>query len=124
MQQDFKLHGTSYQLRYRVCNKPSCRCHEGERHGPYWYAFPAGGGAVYVGKKLPDSVLVDLAQLHAKQEVIKKEIHEIEKRMSVLSSELHKLRGRKMDLYNYSIGEGDPSCLRSLATRPTRKKAS
>lgn len=24
---------------YNRCNKPSCHCRSGERHGPYWYGF-------------------------------------------------------------------------------------
>jgi hypothetical protein len=69
---DFMLHGVSYQCRYRVCNKPVCRCHSGQKHGPYWYAY--SDKLVYIGKVLPESVLVDLAQLKREQEPIKKKV--------------------------------------------------
>lgn len=42
---------------YTVCNKPSCKCHQGVKHGPYWvasYRDPSGQlRHHYFGKKLP-----------------------------------------------------------------------
>lgn len=112
---DFMLHGVSYQRRYRVCNKAGCRCHEGKKHGPYWYAF--SDKLVYIGKVLPDSVLVDLAVLEGKQEIIKKKIKALEVRERSLYRELEQVRELKKNLRLYSEGRGGPSCLRSLDTR-------
>lgn len=109
---DFMFHGVSYQCRYRVCNKPTCRCHEGQKHGPYWYAY--SDKLVYIGKVLPDKVLVDLAAFQAKQEVIKKKIRSLDDRERVLSKELYALQNLKRDLELYSAGYGSPSCLRSV----------
>ncbi len=109
---DFMLHGVSYQLRYRVCNKLPCKCHGGKKHGPYWYAY--SDRLVYIGKVLPDSVLVDLVQLKSKQDDIKKKIKSLEIQICSLSKELRKLEQLKMSLYLYSDGRGDPSCLRYL----------
>lgn len=109
---DFMLHGISYQCRFRVCNKPACRCHQGQKHGPYWYAY--SDKLVYIGKVLPDKVLVDLVQLKDKQEVIKKKIRALEVRERALYKELDEVQTLKHNLHQYSVGRGSPSCLRSL----------
>ena len=48
----------TYQLQYRKCGKPTCRtCHEGQGHGPYWYAYWREGSRLrsgYVGKVHPN----------------------------------------------------------------------
>lgn len=108
---DFMLHGVSYQCRYRVCNKPTCRCHKGQKHGPYWYAY--SDKLVYLGKDLPSEVLVSLAQLKHKQEPIKKKVQSLEVRINALRKELVSLENLRRDLLLYSRGEGSPSCLRS-----------
>jgi hypothetical protein len=119
---DFMLHGISYQCRYRVCNKSSCRCHSGKKHGPYWYAY--SDRLVYIGKVLPENVLVDLARLEGKQEFIKKKIKALDVRERALSKELREVRELKEKLRLYSEGRGDPSCLRIFDTRPTRNLVS
>ncbi len=45
----------TYQLQYRRCGHPGCKCaREGKRHGPYWYAFwrddQGRMQSVYLGK--------------------------------------------------------------------------
>jgi|CXWL01.1.fsa_nt_gi hypothetical protein len=109
---NFMLHGVSYQLRFRVCNKPVCRCHEGQKHGPYWYAY--SDKLVYIGKVLPDKILVDLAKLKCEQEPIKKKVRSLDVRISALSKELVSLQNLRRDLQLYSAGYGSPSCLRSV----------
>ncbi len=49
--------GTIYQLEYKRCGKPTCRCArpDAQRHGPYWYAYWREGGKTksrYIGKHL------------------------------------------------------------------------
>ncbi len=49
--------GTTYQLEYKRCGKPTCCCAHGggEGHGPYWYAYWREGGkprSRYIGKEL------------------------------------------------------------------------
>jgi len=50
--------GIQYLRQTRVCNKPTCKCHEGQPHGPYWYARSETGGPLsYIGKELPAAIL-------------------------------------------------------------------
>lgn len=45
---------------YRTCGQPSCRCHEGERHGPYLQVTYREGGrtrAYYVPQSSRETVL-------------------------------------------------------------------
>jgi len=121
MNEDFMLAGISYQRRFLVCNKPICRCHDGRKHGPYWYAY--GKKLVYLGKELPAQILVDLAELKCKQEVIKKKVKSLDAQESLLVKELNSIRDLKRNLLNYSYGRAyDISCLRSLRIERTRKK--
>ena len=55
-----------YRLEYVRCGRDTCRCASKvpeEMHGPYWYSYKTGrsGKTVskYVGKKLPEGVIVD-----------------------------------------------------------------
>lgn len=110
---DFMLAGVSYQRRFRVCNKSICRCHDGRRHGPYWYAY--SDKLVYLGKELPSSVLVDLAQLKSKQDLIKKKIRLLDIQERSILKSLRDVQNLKRNLLNYSNGHAyDISCLRSL----------
>lgn len=48
----------TYQLQYRKCGKPTCKCKEGLGHGPYWYAFWRDPDthrlmSAYIGKRKP-----------------------------------------------------------------------
>lgn len=79
--------GDSYRLVMRVCNKPVCKCHQGMRHGPYWYK----NGSTYIGKKLPDNVLEYLEALKKKMPMILKDEKKIR-------AELEKARQHVEDL--------------------------
>ena len=57
MDDQFFLNGKTYQLRFRKCGKDPCKCKNGERHGPYWYASGDYGGLKYIGKSLPNDVI-------------------------------------------------------------------
>jgi hypothetical protein len=49
----------SYRSEMVRCGKKSCKCANGELHGPYWYAYWSEGGETrsqYVGKHLPKGV--------------------------------------------------------------------
>ena len=49
----------TYRLQVVRCGKQTCKCREGELHGPYWYAYWIENGKMksqYIGKKLPKSV--------------------------------------------------------------------
>lgn len=49
----------TYRLERVRCGKESCKCVEGNLHGPYWYAYWSEGGKTrsrYVGKRLPKGV--------------------------------------------------------------------
>jgi hypothetical protein len=47
----------TYQLQYRKCGKLTCStCHDGQGHGPYWYAYWHEGARMrsgYIGKISP-----------------------------------------------------------------------
>ncbi len=47
----------TYQLQYRKCGKAACStCRDGQRHGPYWYAYWREGSRLrsgYIGKVPP-----------------------------------------------------------------------
>jgi hypothetical protein len=52
------LHKT-YRLERVRCGNKRCKCHSGNPHGPYWYAYWMEGGRTrsqYIGKKLPRGV--------------------------------------------------------------------
>lgn len=58
----YKDPGKTYQWRTVTCGKPNCKCQQGERHGPYLYAYWRENGSVrseYLGKS-PDN-LIDIA---------------------------------------------------------------
>ena len=58
----FYLNGWQYVQQGRRCNKPACRCKEGELHGPYWYKRSIKTREqVYVGRALPPAI-VDLVK--------------------------------------------------------------
>ena len=110
---NFMLAGVSYQLRFRVCNKPVCRCHDGQRHGPYWYAY--SDKLVYLGKELPQSVLVDLARLKCEQDLIKKKVRSLDIQERSILKSLRDVQELRSNLLSYSRGGFyDVSCLRSL----------
>ena len=49
-----KLTHKTYRLERVRCGKQNCKCHTGEMHGPYWYAYWTEGGKTksqYVGKE-------------------------------------------------------------------------
>jgi hypothetical protein len=49
----------TYRSEMVRCGKESCKCAEGNLHGPYWYAYWTEGGKTrsqYVGKELPKGV--------------------------------------------------------------------
>ena len=44
----------TYELQYRKCGCPGCKCHHGQPHGPYWYAYYRTGNKLksqYIGKE-------------------------------------------------------------------------
>jgi hypothetical protein len=47
--------GYTYQQEYIKCGKPGCKCNDGDKHGPYWYAYWSEGNKTrkkYIGKNL------------------------------------------------------------------------
>lgn len=50
----------TYQEQFRRCGKHGCHCREGQRHGPYLYAYWREGGRLvskYLGKILAATAL-------------------------------------------------------------------
>ena len=56
MRDQYRVNGILYRQQFRKCGKPTCKCQEGELHGPYWYAYENGSPAKYVGQQLPEHV--------------------------------------------------------------------
>jgi hypothetical protein len=57
----------TYRREMVRCGKKSCKCADGELHGPYWYAYWTEGGKTksqYVGKHLPKRIARRLSHLH------------------------------------------------------------
>lgn len=49
----------TFQLQYRKCGKPTCKCNHGEPHGPYGYYYYRQNGrlkSAYVGKMKEEGV--------------------------------------------------------------------
>jgi hypothetical protein len=58
MKERFLQEGVNYYQQGRKCGKPTCKCAQGELHGPYWYARDVYNGQVrYLGRELPAEVL-------------------------------------------------------------------
>lgn len=57
---NFTLEGIYYHQQYRKCGKPNCKtCQHGQGHGLYWFALDkATKKKTYIGKKLPDHIVV------------------------------------------------------------------
>lgn len=57
MEHRFDLEGLTYYQQGRKCGKPTCKCAQGQLHGPYWYARDLDNGQVtYLGRELPAEV--------------------------------------------------------------------
>ena len=53
-----KVNGVIYRQRFNECAQSvECKCHTGQKHGPYWFANDGVHSAKYVGKQLPAWVL-------------------------------------------------------------------
>lgn len=53
----FELEGQTYYQQGRKCGKPSCKCAQGQLHGPYWYRRDQISGKVrYIGRDLPAEI--------------------------------------------------------------------
>jgi len=81
---NFVFNNQSYQLQTRQCNKAVCKCHNGKPHGPYWYL----NGSKYLGKQLPQDILINLAQVENNKERIKKVRAEVNMKYLHLQKEL------------------------------------
>lgn len=63
MSNEYKVNGVSYRQRFNTCNNPDCKCHRGEKHGPYWYGHGDMGTPKYMGKVLPSWITDHVALL-------------------------------------------------------------
>ena len=53
----FSLEGVTYYQQGRRCGRATCKCAQGELHGPYWYGRDMATGKVsYIGRELPQAV--------------------------------------------------------------------
>jgi uncharacterized protein DUF6788 len=62
--QRFELDGNTYYQQTRSCNTPRCKCHSGQRHGPYWWCRDSSGHVKYLGLRLPE----ELAEARARRD--------------------------------------------------------
>jgi len=53
----FALEGQTYYQQGRKCGRATCKCQQGDLHGPYWYTRNTDSGKVaYIGKDLPPAI--------------------------------------------------------------------
>jgi hypothetical protein len=60
---------------YRTCGQPTCRCHQGEKHGPHLYlSFRGAEGKTtghYVPQDLADAARSGITAWHEAQDVLR-----------------------------------------------------
>ena len=78
MMDAFYLDGWHYTQQWRRCNKPECKCNEGELHGPYWYKrHTKTRQQVYIGRNLKPAVVALVNERSAYEETIKAHIAQL-----------------------------------------------
>ena len=96
---EFTYNGNKFKHLVRYCNKKNCKCHNGQPHGPYWYQLKNNTNQLtYIGKTIPNHILVHLAQLAAGQEKIKKEITKLNILIRILENKLDNAEELKREL--------------------------
>src|SRR5215475_3047248 len=63
----------SFFERYSTCSRPTCGCHQGERHGPRGYVTVKEGGRqrqYYVPQNQTDAVRHGIEQYHRLMEIV------------------------------------------------------
>ena len=74
----FYDNGWLYSRQWRSCGKVTCRCAQGELHGPYWYKREAAGGkAIYVGRAIDPALFAVMEQRQAYQPAIEAHIAQL-----------------------------------------------
>ena len=109
---NFLIDGNIYTLETRTCNKPVCKCHNGQPHGPYWYR----NHTHYIGKELPPEITRHTQAMKAiKIVAIKKKIL-LEKELLKLKTECRRkeeaIRAIESGLYGGWINEDAETYLR------------
>ena len=116
-----RINGKTYTQQYRQCNKPTCKCHNGEPHGPYWYERHENGRVRYIGKHLPESVLrmqemqreasAELAGLRADLSALRKRVDTLDRFCSGSALDEQDLALVEMLMhragYNWTVGEAE-----------------
>lgn len=105
MNDEFKVNGVTYRQRFNTCNKPVCKCHGGEKHGPYWYAFGDVGTAKYVGKELPQWVIDHAALLKSNGTKLKTIKARAQSRLDKAHKDLRQAELELMTIENLESGE-------------------
>lgn len=116
----FTIGGYTYYQQFRKCGKASCKCANGEPHGPYWYRRDLESGSVdYVGKSLPD----DVAQAAANLAQSRPAIHTTIRRLRDEARSLEKLAaGKRLNPHDEANVNhlGFEHCLVYSGQRPTQ----
>ena len=118
MDNEFMLGGWSYQKKFRYCNKPVCKCHDGQPHGPYWYRS-RDGQLQYVGKLLPAYVVdalqcVEISRPDA-QAVIQDLNKAVQDQERLLSSIREKISALRIALSGGSLTPHQGNILREMS---------
>jgi hypothetical protein len=87
MLENFELNGIQYKLQPRYCNKENCKCHDGNPHGPYWYAY-SWQGTKYIGKELPAAILQQLENIKALTPTAQDEIDKLDTKINLLRHQM------------------------------------
>jgi hypothetical protein len=122
MNMGFTYNGYKYYKEGRYCNKPNCKCHEGNPHGPYWWRrSERTGQRTYIGKNLPGEIIATyehLASLRTAFELrlnqIREEIYNLEHERNLLLRGIHGNQLQPYDLekleeYKYLVLQGRPA---------------
>jgi hypothetical protein len=88
----FELEGQTYFQQGRKCGKPSCKCVQGQLHGPYWYHRDQVSGKVkYIGRSLP----VEIAAARAAHDAMLSVMVKKRRRLLEQADALARLIGHK-----------------------------
>lgn len=107
MNDRFVLEGITYFQQGRTCGHTECKCHQGELHGPYWYARDGMGTVKYIGKELPENII----HAHSERLRLESEIKNALSRLRDQSAALQSLlAGMRLDyaerMYIINLGFG------------------
>lgn len=89
------VEGVVYTAQRRKCGKVICKCVSGDPddlHGPYWYGRSALGEVSYVGKRLPEKIVLAWSNMQSQRPFLQEKIERLYEDMRTLQAEIEALR--------------------------------